>query len=412
MSTTTFNAYKPLRQIFSLGGSTYDNDYINYTVSIGYYDYLATATMSWKTIYNGKSLVLNGYTEIDLSRIMVDYSNRINYDTDYNQNYIPINLNNFSDTLNSVEYSETAYANTILKIEFTYNDSAVLPDKELYITTYPNINIQTPYDNDDTYNVALYQSAIECHVPHIETDKYWIGIDFAKDNGQPYPLVYGDNCEGGTITTNGYGNYSTTYTLSDFFGTVEGDGATINIYYGTNNGNFFNGGSASVVNDTIAEIVGADLPTEGGYFADGDGIYLGYTLSGSATHSDSLIAKVDDCYDRWYMAWWYEGWHSVSVRNVINNRNSDNFNITNIYSEKKNIWTDVQNVYTVNTNRLSNDELVEYSNIMNSPYVVLYDTENDENHWCIINTNSIMVVKQNGYKTLQFELEEIITDKR
>lgn len=409
-----YTPYKPFRLAHDFNTGIYNNEYVFYNIYYQRFNKDITSTNENILIYKGKSLVLDGKTEVELSPVILDYSYRKIYEYNGVQGYQPKNIETLTDTRRSIEMLDDI-ANTIIQIEFVSVDGVFLAGYKLPFSIYPN-NYETPY-NLPAIGVKLYgDSIIENHIPFVMTENYWLSFDYAKYQQIGYnitPLVYSEHSVVGRISnTDDYGNFSTSYSLKYILEYLIGQVRTIRIY-GRQVFDEMRGGTASQYGGEL-EVIGAlDPDVEDGYIYDGDVIRLGYEVDDMRPSAVGDLAVVDFCPDEWYMAWTdSKGWHSVGLKSAWEIDNNDGLIIKNIYDEERNIKNDIGRVFKIKSKHLSNEEKVEYSNIIESSYVILYNTKTDTNYFCNVNATSVDKTKNRNERFFEIELKEAITTIR
>ena len=412
------NIYKQVLMKIN-AGSAYNNLYINYRVRMGFSNPETTIINDWKLIYNGKALVLDGVTEIRLDKVLRDYAFRPDFQyNEKDQCFEPVNSSTLSTLSKSVEYGDGSIYNALVEVRF-YNG-----DDEILSPVYMNVNITsdgilTPYDRNGQYadepqdwTFHQYDDGFVSHIPYCETSHYWIGVQYAANRYADVNVVSTGNDSGVASSHTGYGNYCLSYTLNDVIRQLEqgGSQATVVVIYGSEIDDRIVGGDAFNSPSEIRGGMGARVPTSGGsgsVFQDGDKIYLKYD------NERHQVAVVDKCPSKWYMTWWSDGlWHSSAMGTVIRKSDREPVEITDIYDRVRNIDTRIQASFTASTGRITNDTIKYWERVLASPYVVLYDVENDKDYWCTLPSQTVNVVKTNTYKAYSFELTEIIREER
>lgn len=380
---------KPIR--LSIGNLTQFNDeYIQYTISFAYADNRSAGGISYKQIYHGKSLVLNGKTEIKLDNVLNDYSFNVNYYfVEEEQIYIP--TNKYGKLLNRLTPNENQgdIVSTMVKIELF--DGDVMINQFLIDVTSITTDSATPYTATD-YSFENYsKSSLVNHIPYKKTDRYFLGIAFGYVDGTVniYDIDHTDRTP---LTLESKGNYLYSFAIDDVIDVLEQGSFDVPIVIGR-------GTSDTIVFGTgVDDIMGglnAAIGSESG------------TISRIMLNGED-VAVVDECYGRWYFEWWdINGWHSLPCSKVIERDSNENNTITNVYGTRLNLQNTVTNSYTLTTQRLTNEQVEDFKHIIEARYVMLYDSKNDENHWCIMSSPSIDVIKNSQHKTATIEITEI-----
>lgn len=405
-----YTPYKPFRFKETFDVSTYNNDYVDYTISFGRHNPEITSPNEYVVIYKGKSLVLNNTTEVDLSPVVMDYSYRHNFEYDGEQGFQPDNLFSMATgTLTSAEMGGDIY-NTVVRVTFTYNDTGIA-------TEYFNFGLFTSLDSpytatSPTTGVELYQdSIIENHLPLIYTENYWLSFDWAKylieGEANTALLCVNETPQYRFSNVTNYGNFTTSIKLKELYQKLGGT-AQINIIHGSVSDTYLYGGTAASTGTDI-NIIGAAIPTEGD-LSNGDKIELGWKTS-TASVTDETLAVLDGCPAEWYMAWNdTKGWHSVALTSAWEVDNNEPFTIKNIYDETRNVRNTVTRSFNIKSQKIDTATYNEYCHIIESAYVILYNSKTDRNYFCDLATTTADMTKKKDQHYFEAELTEIINE--
>ena len=120
------------------------------------------------------------------------------------------------------------------------------------------------------------------------------------------------------------------------------------------------------------------------------------------------VAIVDDCPARYYLKW-VDRFGGIQCQGFDGKfsfqSNYERNTITNQYEHKRNISCQVTNKWTLNSGYISEDDYVIYESIFVSPYLQLYDTEQDRTFDVLVeNTNYNEKHYKNEKKMLNFNL--------
>lgn len=406
--------YQPYRVIKDFNTTAYNNEYMNYTLSFGRWN-KDTSSYEQTLIYKGKSLVFDGKTEVDLSPIVRDYSYRRTFEYDDKEGYLPTNIDWVDTPRRSVEMQGDV-ANTFILINFSY-DGVAVTSVTIPFSIYCN-DYESPYNNTTTLpQIKLYgEGTIENHIPLCFTTKYYLSFDYAKynpDGSAITPNLYSEHSNVVDIeNTDDYGNYSVSLFLYYILDFLVGNVQTT-ILQGYDGFDYMYGGTATEYGAIKTPIGATDPDIEDGYIEDQDSIYLAATIDERTPLRVGTLAKVDACPDDWYMAWTdRKGWHSVALDSAWEIDNNEAFNIRNIYDEERNIKNTITRTFRVKTKKLPYEEQLAYMNIIDSAFVLLYNTKTDRNYYCNFITSSADRTKKKDRKQLEFELREIINEIR
>lgn len=420
-----YNPYKSNRFTIEWGTNEYDNRYLNYKVYLNYVKPNFNL-VRYVIIYNGKTLVLNGKTTIDVSDVIRDYSFRetIKYNEEkqrYEVNDInPLPLN----TVNNIEFLYKLLLNSSIRLEVLDDDGGILKTTTKPFSIYVNNDVVAPVSIVGGTLTNYNKSDIVNHIPYIKTEEYWVNLSYviSNPNKSVYPALKSKNSSNVKLMTNVRGNYFNNITLKNFITTIENSLFRRLILYtaGDARPNFpkeiFSNASTTTI---LLPPVGADLGIyntgEGVPLVEGDNIRLNYYKNDTVVNTNDCIAIVDkDCPSKYYLTWYDEdGWHSVGLRNVTEVRENKQTNISNIYNETINISNTITKRFRCKSNKLTNEEVAGYVKMVQTPYVVLYDTNKNKSYFCNLTTSTTEYIKKNVIdKFFEFEIEEIIKDNR
>lgn len=419
-----YNPYKSSRFTINLGSHNYDNKYMNYKVYL-YYVNPNLNIPRYVVMYNGKTLVINSSTTIDVSDVIRDYSFResIKYNEEkqrYEVNDInPLPLN----TVENIEYTYKLLLNSNIRIELLDENGEIVKHLTKPFSIYVNNDViplvsivggtLTNYNKSDIVN----------HVPYVKTDEYWVNLSYVilNQNKTIYPALKSKNSTNIRLRTNARGNYFNNITLKNFISTMESSLRRMIVYTGgTARPNFTKTIFSNVHTlNTLLPPIGADIsiynPSTSKPLIDGDKIMLNYYKEQTVVNTNDCITVIDkSCPSKYYLTWYDEdGWHSVGLRNVTEVRENKQTNISNIYNETINISNTITKRFRCKSNKLTNEEVVGYVKMVQTPYVVLYDTNKNKSYFCNLTTSTTEYIKKNVIdKFFEFEIEEIIKDNR
>lgn len=405
-----FNPYKPFRFTQRFGTDAYDNEYVNYAIEFGRYNRHITTLNQWITIYKGKSLVICGKTTIEMTSVLYDYLKRNTFVYNEEQGFQPHNTIKPLDTNESVEMLGDI-ANTDVRITFTYGDVEIMTC--VYSFSIYDTTTISPYSVNKNVVVLYQKQTIENHIPLIYTQNYWISFDYAKYQGDNtiFPLVYNtsNNNTWKLETTGDHGNYSVSLPLIALYQQIGDDETQVLVFRGSDVADMYIGGTASFAGDVVGVPLGAS-EVGSGSLSDGTRVILGYNINGYGDiRYSGLIAVVDACPSEWYMAWSdLNGWHSVALSSAWEIDDRETFTIKNIYDEERNMKNRMRKTFNVKSKKLNYNEILAYNHIIESTYVILYNSKTDENYFCHLVENNIDNTKQKDKKYFECQLREII----
>ena len=396
----------------------YNNKYVDYSVAFAYQDPYVTSPTQYRTIYKGKSLVIDGKTAIQLDRLLSDYSYRPCPVLTEVQEYAPSNaLKGVPSQCDAVELLGDIYYSKI-RITFIYGSIEIK-------TVYMDFSIYAEAGNDNPYQAngtpyCYLDTRIKNHWPALLTENYFIGIDFTRPSTFGYtneiymynsPLCFMKP----NIVIPAFGNFSLNYTLKAFLQAMSPQGASIVISGGDAHivtDEHIIGGSAHVTGPAL-RTGGASLPTAGTFSGD---VYFGYVAKYNDRSENNLRAKrigtIDACPSDFYLGFWYNGWHSIRCT-ARKSENNAPFNITNIYRIENNIDNRITHNWTIKTEYMTSEEQKAiYEAVMRSPFFMLYDCANDECHYLLSAQNNVNYTIKKNSKFAEFSLREIKKEYR
>ena len=401
MATLTINKPVIIRKYI---GTADAYTYVNYTVGYRYITDYTTLDVGYKNIYYGKAFVqIDGWIEVDITDVIRNYAFRHDYKYDITtQKWVPENLIS-SITLMPVEDAD--YWRTS-KFSITETDTEDW-EVNLDITTlffpeyYADEEIENPYDaNNESLVPSINYSGILPRVPWIYTDNYYVGIE-ALLGGHNAPLtttvhLQGDYVGDGSIILQGYGNYSASYSLTDF----------LNLFTPPLP-NIINGGDANELTDIIdAGDADSDYP----YIIPYGASTVLNPGEDTITSNGIGILGLDACPAKYYIQWTtpFGEWQSQPLQSVGFNENSDNFNINTTKRVLNNIENRSEAKFICRSYKVTNDQYKLLSTLQYAPYILLYDVQKDKNYYCVMDTDSIVVRdKANNQKIIEFNLKQI-----
>lgn len=378
--------------------------YMNYTVSKGYFEPLATAPMMWQPIYYGKAMCnADGDADIDITQIMRDYTYQESLVFNYElQNYEPRAIKR-ENTIQSIEKEGVNYMTTKFKIEWDVENFGGIVNFDATSMSFPawmfNRTVFNPYEETGS-RIANY-SGIKPHVPYIDTNNYYIVFNFHKNTigNNVYFTVFSDHLQGFSMRVEGRGNYTNGYTLSDFWGAMgEPISTPITRYDGghvlTSHTNRLIGGSYT---DRVG-LLGAELPNQ--------------TIipNGEILHSkEGEYAVIDTCPADYYIAWltpWFE-WQSQPIKASWITDDCNDFRIKNIHGYSEFIENRNKETFKIKTGKLSKEMYDLFISTLQAPYILLYHTKRDKAFWLKPSGSGRVMDKVNTPRIFEADFVEI-----
>ena len=388
--------------------------YKKYTVAFKYVDDLTQLTTDWTDIYFGKAWVgADGYAEIEITDVVRNYANRAEYKyQNTTQKWVP---NNYVDiTIPSIGMVpiemggnwRTTYFRIYETTDETWEEIIEITNL-FYPETYSDGEITNPYDSQCAdITASINYSDFLPHVPYIETDNYYIdfesilGADGIQSSITDIPLTSALLGNSAIMRYNGYGNYSVSMNLKQFYNTfVAGTVDIIDAGAALNNNDYINADDADSVYPMIYGF-GADLtpePVSGGYdviYGDGNELFT-----------------VDMCPARYYISWItpFGEWQSQPLKSVNVMNDSDNFNIKPTKRTLLNIENRTSATFACKTNILQPEKYKLFATMQYAPYVLLYDVEKDKSYYCVFDNTTNVKYRVKTPEIFSFNLKQINT---
>lgn len=402
MNIYTLNRPVILRQYIDTDAAY---SYVNYTVAYKYISDYTTLDVAYRNIYFGKAFVqIDGFVEIDITDVIRNYAYRPDYKYDISaQKWVPENLTDASADLLPVEDRNKWLTSEFVIKETDGDDLEInIPVTTLFFPEYyADDDIVNPYNADTSDFVPMVNyTGILPRIPWLYTDNYYFNLE-AVLGGDNAPLttvlpLTGEYAGDGEITLQGYGNYSNSFTLTQFY----------NLFTPPTAG-MISGGGASGAPEVI-EAGGADSTYP---------YILGYGAStvvnpgrDTVVCNGKGIVGLDSCPYRYYISWTtpFGEWQSQPLQSVAFTENSDNFSINTAKRLLNNIENRSEALFSCRSYKLTTDYYRLFNTLLYAPYVLLYDTEKDKSYYTVVDTNSFTVRdKSNSQKIIDFNLKQI-----
>lgn len=396
-----FKTYKQFRKTFELNDVP-NNSYITYTLSLAYKE-SNDFVIKYSKLYEGKSLIVNNKTTIDFTSVVNNaiYRQKIGYNSNTQSNTI-LPLWEGVSNVKSEEYNNSDLVNSLIKIDL-YFDNELLNSFKYEFSIFEN-DFTQPYSNFIIPDVKTYNnSIIQNHIPFLKTENYFITLPLVS-YGNAIPSVKTDATPNLKLTNGIVGNYILNISLFALYNeleTVSND--TITTLIGSGESDLIISGS-----DAVGAFEKEYLPLNSEIVV-GDILNAGNTLY--LTNNDTIIdtvCTIDTCYNDWYLNWLdTKGWHSVPLNNVEIVNDVKRTQLKNIYQEELTIKSKVQQSFKIKSFKLTNEEYREYQNMLNSAFVVLYNTNNDEVFYCNITDTNSSYIHNNNVKFFEATLKQI-----
>lgn len=396
-----YKTYKQFRKTFELN-EVPNNNYITYTLSLAYKE-SNDFVIKYSKLYEGKSLIVNNKTTIDFTSVVNNaiYRQKIGYNSNTQSNTI-LPLWEGVSNVKSEEYNNSDLVNSLIKIDL-YFDDELLNSFRYEFAMFEN-DFNQPYSNFIIPDVKTYNnSIIQNHIPFLKTENYFITLPLVS-YGNAIPSVKTDATPNLKLTNGIVGNYILNISLLALYNeleTVSND--TITTLIGSGESDIIISGS-----DAVGAFQKEYLPLNSEIVV-GDILNAGNTLY--LANNDTIIdtvTTIDTCYSDWYLNWLdIKGWHSVALNNVEIVNDVQRTQLKNIYQEELTIKSKVQQSFKIKSFKLTNVEYREYQNMLNSAFVVLYNTNNDEVFYCNITDTNSSYIHNNNVKFFEANLKQI-----
>lgn len=403
--------YNSIRVFFDLSNTdlypqVYSNEYLQYTVML--FSEGQGIGINRKTVYRGRTFVGGDKTTfIDLTQLVNSLIYRVgisyNYEQQINQ---PDNTVQIPFQRQSTEALYGNIVNTYLQIElYSMNalENDLIESRRIPVSIYQDTT-EIPYQISYTPSVYLYggNSVLVNHLPLIKTNNYWVGLNYCNYNVSPIIIsTHTNEIQLPKIK----GNINTSISLNNLFTELENASNQLTIYNGGNASllveNTLNGGNSTADYTEIPTIKAFEISE--GYFENNDEILFGYN------NDFQTIAVLDACPSEWYVSWNNcFGWVSQPLDKVIINKDVEKVKVLNVYNEYTALESTVQKTFECYSNRLTNEQYEAFTHILETPFVILYNSKEDKSIFCNIDTSSSSYIHKNGYKQFTFNLSEII----
>lgn len=406
----TINKPVIIRKYF---GTADSYTYKKYTVAYKYLDNTATLHTNWQNIYYGKAFVDGtGYAEIDITDVVRNYACRPGYEYQPStQRWIPSNffdmsgLNNGFHPIESGNEWRTTYFKIFETTTETWTETIEVTNL-FFPEYYADEENKNPYNSTcRDINASVNRSGILPHIPFLNTEEYYIdlegilGMDGISSNFTNIPLNSSNIGTSSILWYNGYGNYSNSINLAQFFAS----------FTMPSDIDFINGGSANFVIDEI----------QGGGAGSNYPLIYGYGAELQYQYSDDVIlagvhklVAVDMCPAKYYISWItpFGEWQSQPLAAVTVNEGSANLDIQNSRRTIYNIENRSAASFNCKTAKVTRDKYRLFATMQYAPYVLLYDTERDKGYFCTFDTTNVNVkYKVKNPETFDFTLKQIRT---
>lgn len=402
--------YKPIVLSVPID-SQYNNTNINYMLSLAYNNKLS-GVLDYQRVFVGKALVINGSVTLRLDSILLNYVHNAKYDYNQQEFKLKYEYTDFSNSIIPVETEYKEIMNTQIRIDFFYESIQRQIRQSVYVdVNNVNYNGLSPLYTS-TEGLIHYGTDMVQHIPYSYTDKYYVGLTFARDKW------YDGDYATAAISSNGIepiklplayvGNYSLNIPLKTLYDELSQRAGTITAFYGEDVSDAIYGGDAANPSPIEYIPVGADYSNIEREFADsGKHIYLSEMDSDGELIKKKEVAVVDECPNDWYVEFWTEkGWFSQPVKVSKNNKCTFK-SIVDIFNLNRRVKTINNNSYTVTTNRFNIKEADAFSSILQAGFVILYNAKEDEAIYCNIDTTTLNINRKQG-NIFNFTLTEII----
>jgi hypothetical protein len=397
-----YKTYKQFRKTFEVLDVP-NNDYIKYVISLGYKND-NTFIVSYTKLYEGKSLVINNKTTIDYTSIVNNaiYRQRIGFNSNTQCSQIQGVWQ--GSNIKNEETNNADLVNSIIKIEL-YDDEELLNTYKTEFTIF-EVEHPHPYTNFQIPNVKLYNnSIIENHIPFIKSDNYFITVPLITYNNA-IASIKTDSTPNLKLTNGVCGNYILNIPLLTLYNELEtvSNDTVFNLIGSIDSEILVSGGNATTIFDKEYKPLNAEIEV-GDILADGNNLFLSY-----GNDVIGKLATIDTCCSDWYLSWLdIHGFHSVALNNVEIVNDFERTTLKNIYQEDIVVKSKAKQTFNIKTKKLTNEEYQAYQNMLQSSFVVLYNTLNDEIYYCTVEDATSAFIRNNNAKFFTATLKQITT---
>jgi len=397
-----YKTYKQFRRTFEVLDVP-NNNYIKYIISLGYKDD-NSFIIKYIKLYEGRSLVINGKTTIDYTSIINNaiYRQRIGFNSNTQCSQIQGVWQ--SSNVKNEETNNADLVNSLIKIEL-YNDDELLNTYKTEFTIF-EVEHPQPYTNFILPDVKTYNnSIIENHIPFIKSDNYFITVPLITYNNA-VASIKTDSTPNLKLTNGICGNYIINIPLLTLYNELEnvGNDTVLNLIGSVGSSLVISGGNATTVFGKDYKPLNAEIEV-GDILADGNNLFLSY-----GNDIIGKLASIDTCCSDWYLSWLDAyGFHSVVVVNVEIVNDYERTTLKNIYQEDIVVKSKTKQSFNIKTKKLTNEEYQAYQNMLQSSFVVLYNTLNDEIYYCTVEDATSAFIRNNNAKFFTATLKQITT---
>lgn len=373
-----FTTDKPI--IFRHTNVNYTNEFVRFHIAMDLWNATGN-TIQTVTLFSGRTWFnADHQTEISLSNVLRDYTWK--HDTVYDadkQVVVPVEL--YTGNTNyflPIDRENRFYGGTA-KI-FINNTQA---GSFQVISQNSTLNVDNvynkPYDNNwgkVIGNNNPYTSTAIPHVPHVSTQKMWVGFDFAHRGESPTPndssiefrLHYISDVY--QLFKQGYGNFSFNLTLDAITNAIPV--------------------SATEKFQTVE-------------------MYAYKTPNRWIEKYDAFV--LDNCPEDFYLFWENSfGFFSFGCSGRTRGTDQSNaFTMTDVRGIDRTLWNRNRYSWDLNTGLVSNEQIKAIATIMDAPTIWLYDTKKDRVWNVKVKSNTMKDGSDNGkMQNISITVEETL----
>ena len=360
------------------------------------------------SIYKEDELVFNGITYIpaNIDSITINCNDIV---STYKPNYTPSSTGEYPLSNNYT-----------ISLDDSLNGNSEQTFEVVYIYRYPN------KDFDYSIDGQILLGDLKPRYPLKDTDNFTLGFVFKDiDKIATAPLSKG------IINFSDYEDLQIkNIPLSEIF--IEG---AKKVVYGENEIYVLYCHQIEVNDDTATRLINAGIPKQNitkvlnaGYgvlISDNNLEYVNNILSRLTTLeaeleiqtsivSGKVLAYLDECYNRYYLKW-------IDRKGGIQ---CQPFRFKNVYSEdistqtirnslghQRKVYWDITSKWEINSEWLSDEIYAIYESIFTSPYLELYDTEQDKTHTVLLTDESYIEKTYKNQKQMFNMTLNLVSDK-
>lgn len=339
-----------------------DKIYVNYLVpsNNAYAPYVVSVKNprenTWTDIYTGRVFGTGDTQQLFLNDIIKNYAYNTSLFKPSLDGGIPVDNTDFGRGLLQkfrVQFAVDATYETDWVMSYFKDDN--LPPVNKSFDPTPNLVV-------DGLNLLSVRTSVLPRIPRLATasENFWLGVMVIPTNG-----LYNNSISG-------------TENCFDIVNDLE-----TYVRYPVNNGVYVR----NIYNNSAEEI--SDLYD----LTRGSILYLRQYKStvGVQNRWKTPVARVDECPADYYVIWMDRtgGYQCQPFSGRMDySENIASTNVVNALEETRPYMKNVDSIWSLHTDLLTDEEHKAYASLLTSPYIYLYDTKNDMGIWCYCTDSS------------------------